>query len=542
MGLLAPASWELKADKLRKILKDSLNPKWLLAPGDLPSPSQLNISKFIDTCKLLTPREQEITACNGTELVRQMAAGKLTAVETVTAFLKRAHVAHQLTNFATEFLVDDALATAAKLDAQFKETGKIVGPLHGLPISIKEHIGLKGKIVHSAYVAWADNIAQEDALVLRLAAKAGAVFHVRTNVPQSCMHLDCSNPIYGTTVNPYNRNLTSGGSSGGEGACLGLRGSVLGLGTDIGGSVRGPAAFCGCYGLRTTALRNPYKGICLPGLGQESIKCILGPLANSISDIQLFEDVVLNQEPWDEETSLVPLPWKKMELYQPGQFTVGVIWDDGMVHPHPPVIRGLKHAVDKLKTAGVKVVDFEPYKHSEGAEIIELLYFPDAAETQKEVLAEGGEPVAPLTEWAFQYSKPEPLTIRENWELNVRREAFREEYHKTMKDRDVDFILCPAYVGVAAKCGTPKYWHYTTIWNILDQPSITFPTGLHVDPAIDVVDKDYKPRSDTDEREYKKYIPEEFVDAPIALQLAGKHFRDEETVAAADLVTKIIQS
>lgn len=187
MGSLAPARWELKADKLRKILKDSLNPKWLLAPEDLPPPGQLNISKFIDTCKLLTPQEQEITACSGTELVSRMAAGKLTAVETVTAFLKRAHVAHQLTNFATEFLVDDSLAAAAKLDAKFQETGKIVGPLHGLPISIKEHIGLKGKIVHSAYVAWADNIAQEDALVLRLAAKAGAVFHVRTNVPQSCM-------------------------------------------------------------------------------------------------------------------------------------------------------------------------------------------------------------------------------------------------------------------------------------------------------------------------------------------------------------------
>lgn len=73
-----------------------------------------------------------------------------------------------------------------------------------------------------------------------------------------------------------------------------------------------------------------------------------------------------------------------------------------------------------------------------------------------------------------------------------------------MKDRGVDFILCPAYVGVAAKCGTPQYWHYTTIWNILDQPSITFPTGLHVDPTVDVVDADYKPRSATDEREYKK--------------------------------------
>ncbi|KAK2027473.1 amidase [Colletotrichum zoysiae] len=541
MGSLKSTSWELKAEKCRKILEESMKPEWLLAADELPPSNQLNVSKFIDTCKLLTSREQAITSCSGVDLVNQMAEGKLTAVETVTAFLKRAHVGHQLVNFATEFLVDDALAAAEKLDKHFKETGKVVGPLHGLPISIKEHIGLKGRICHSAYVAWADNVVQEDALVLRLAAKAGAVFHVRTNIPQSCMHLDCSNPIYGTTVNPYNRNLTSGGSSGGEGSCVGLRCSVMGLGTDIGGSVRVPAAFCGSYGLRTTALRNPYKGICVPGLGQESIRCILGPLANSVADIQLFEDVVLNQEPWEEETSLVPLPWKRVEIYTPGQFTIGVIWDDGMVRPHPPVTRALKHAAKKLQEAGVNVVDFEPYKHSEGADIINMLYFPDAAATQREVLAQGGEPVAPLTEWAFNYSKPEPLSIRENWELNLRREAFREEYHRIMKERNIDFILCPAYVGVAAKCGAAQYWHYTTIWNILDQPSVTFPTGLYADPAIDVVEKDYKPRSATDEREYKKYVAEEFEGAPIALQLAGKHFRDEETVAAADLISKIIQ-
>ncbi|OHW96484.1 fatty-acid amide hydrolase [Colletotrichum incanum] len=523
MGSLEPASWELKAEKCRKILQNSINPKWLISSDELPPASQLNVASYIDTCKSLTPREQEITACNGIELVSQMAEGKLTAVETVTAFLKRAHAGHQLVNFATEFLADDALAAAEKLDKHFRETGKVVGPLHGLPISIKEHIGLKGRICHSAYVAWADNIAEDDALVVRLAAKAGAVFHVRTNVPQSCMasrgpyHLDCSNPIYGTTVNPYNRNLTSGGSSGGEGSCVALRCSVLGLGTDIGGSVRAPAAFCGSYGLRTTALRNPYKGICLPGLGQESIRCILGPLANSVADIQLFEDVVLNQDPWDEETSLVPLPWKKIEPYKPGQFTVGVIWDDGMVHPHPPITRALHYAVKKLKEFGVNVVDFEPHKHSEGAEFIELLYFPDAASTQREVLAQGGEPVAPLTEWAFNYSKPEPLSIRENWELNLQRESFREDYHHIMKQRGVDFVLCPAYVGVAAKC------------------------GLHVEPTIDVVDKEYKPRSATDQREYEKYIAEDFADAPIALQLAGKRFRDEETVAAVALISKIIQ-
>ncbi|KAJ0367054.1 hypothetical protein COL154_003564 [Colletotrichum chrysophilum] len=76
--------------------------------------------------------------------------------------------------------------------------------------------------------------------------------------------------------------------------------------------------------------------------------------------------------------------------------------------------------------AGIKVVDYEPYNHKEGAEIIQTLYFPDAAATQRELLKKGGEPVAFLTEWAFAYSKPEPLSIRENWELNVRRDNFRD--------------------------------------------------------------------------------------------------------------------
>lgn len=77
-------------------------------------------------------------------------------------------------------------------------------------------------------------------------------------------------------------------------------------------------------------------------------------------------------------------------------------------------------------------------------------------------------------------------------------------YHRLMKERGVDFILCPTYVGVAAELGTPQYWSYTAIWNILDQPAVIFPTGLKADPALDHVEADYTPRSPTDEREYKK--------------------------------------
>jgi hypothetical protein len=83
--------------------------------------------------------------------------------------------------------------------------------------------------------------------------------------------------------------------------------------------------------------------------------------------------------------------------------------------------------VSKLKAAGVKMVDFEAYEHSRGWDILKVLYFPDAGKYQKELLAKGGEPIAPLTDWAFSVAKPEAISVIENWELNVRREAYRAE-------------------------------------------------------------------------------------------------------------------
>jgi Asp-tRNA(Asn)/Glu-tRNA(Gln) amidotransferase A subunit family amidase len=109
---------------------------------------------------------------------------------------------------------------------------------------------------------------------------------------------------------------------------MGFKCAPLGIGTDIGGSIRGPAAFCGAYGFRPTALRNPYDGIILAGDGQESIRCVVGPLAaQSVEDLDLFQRAVIDQEPWDTETSLVPIPWKRV---QPNKdITVAIMWDDG---------------------------------------------------------------------------------------------------------------------------------------------------------------------------------------------------------------------
>lgn len=184
---MAKADWEIMAEKCQKITKDSMKPEWLLPIDQLPPADQLDVTSFVETCNLLTPEELQITNTTAADLVARMAAGTLTAVETVTAFLKRAHIGQQLLNFAVEFMVEDALKRAASLDEHFKSTGRIIGPLHGVPISVKEHVGMKGRVCHASYVAWTDNIPEQDALLLRLLSNAGAIFHVRTNTPQSLM-------------------------------------------------------------------------------------------------------------------------------------------------------------------------------------------------------------------------------------------------------------------------------------------------------------------------------------------------------------------
>jgi Asp-tRNA(Asn)/Glu-tRNA(Gln) amidotransferase A subunit family amidase len=219
--------------------------------------------------------------------------------------------------------------------------------------------------------------------------------------------------------------------------------------------------------------------------------------------------------PWEEETSLVPLPWKNVTPTR--AFTVGVLWDDGMAHPHPPVQRAMKMAVAKMKAARIKTVDWQPHKHAHGMRIINDLFYPDGAAAQIAALEASGEPWLPLTKEAFVRARQ--MTVPETWTVNLEREAYRSEYRLLMKQHNVDFILCPAYVGVAAEPHEARYFAYTAIWNILDMPGVVFPTGLKVDQKLDPVEAGYQPRSLEDEAEYKAYSPDKFVDAPIALQL-----------------------
>jgi amidase len=139
------------------------------------------------------------------------------------------------TNCITELLPERALVRAKELDDYFTQHNRPTGPLHGLPISVKEMIGMEDLGLNAGYVTWWGKTATEDAHVLQTLWNAGAVFYARTTQPQSMMHLETDSNLYGITVNPYNRDVSAGGSSGGEGALIGMRGSCLGIGSDIGG-------------------------------------------------------------------------------------------------------------------------------------------------------------------------------------------------------------------------------------------------------------------------------------------------------------------
>lgn len=211
----------------------------LKVPSDLILPPSLiveppkDVSNIPTKFGLLTDREIDITEnYNAVKLALAIASKDLTAVEVTRAFAKRAIISHQLTCCLTQWFMDEALKRAEELDDYLEEHGKPIGPLHGVPISIKEHIPVAGTFSSQGTLA-STVFNKEDSHMVNILREAGAVFYCKTNQPQSIMHLE-STSHFGRTLNPFNIQLSAGGSTGGEAALVAMKGSVLGVGTDIG--------------------------------------------------------------------------------------------------------------------------------------------------------------------------------------------------------------------------------------------------------------------------------------------------------------------
>ena len=162
---------------------------------------------------------------------------------------------------------------------------------------------------------------------------------------------DSYNHVFGQSVNALNRSLISGGSSGGEGALVGSHASIIGIGTDIGGSIRIPATLQGLYGLMPSVGRVPYES---SAKEQEYIVLpVAGPLTSSLSSMEFFMEALMERKPWEIHPRLLPIPWRKEWAKKPeGKLKVAFIFDDGIVRPQPPVTRAVVSVAEKLKKAG----------------------------------------------------------------------------------------------------------------------------------------------------------------------------------------------
>lgn len=192
----------------------------------------------------------------------------------------------------------------------------------------------------------------------------GAILYCKTSVPHTLMCGETTNNIIGYTWNAKNRNLSSGGSSGGEGALIGCRGSPVGFGTDIGGSIRIPAAFNGLYGLRPSSGRLPYEGMANSMDGQNSILSVVGPLATSVRSLRLVTRGLLSQEPWYHDPLVNEMPWRS-EAEKPildmlggcefKKLSFGLLRHDGAVTPTPPMQRAMDLVVKAVEKLGHEV-------------------------------------------------------------------------------------------------------------------------------------------------------------------------------------------
>lgn len=181
-----PIPWQdiSKAKKADREARLARRPEWRLGfavPGEQNDVSQLPVSQ-------LTPRQLEIVHLDATALAEALRNRRYTAVEAIQAFCHVAAIAQDLTNCLTEVLFDEGLARARELDQYLEETGEVVGPLHGVPVSIKDHILVRGHDTATGYIRWAGRtVAEKDAVVVDLLRKAGAVIYVKTANPQTLL-------------------------------------------------------------------------------------------------------------------------------------------------------------------------------------------------------------------------------------------------------------------------------------------------------------------------------------------------------------------
>lgn len=483
------------------------------------------------------------------ELTASVARGEVRALEVVNAHIARIEAVNPALNALVISRFDEARAEAKEADRR-QNAGEPLGPLHGLPITIKECIDVKGTPSSFGVTAHASSMAEQDEVHVARLRNAGAIVLGKSNLGQMLLFVESDNPVYGRSNHPLIPDRSPGGSSGGEGALIAAQCSPLGLGTDIGGSSRIPAAMCGTFGFKATTGRMPDSGRGSIPIGQQAITSQIGVLARNLPDLALgFEVAHGGREPVVEP----PRPlgdWRQVRI---DPLRIGFYVDDGMFPASAAVRRAVEEAASALEERGAQVVAFQPPDLREAAALffgilsgdgfageqrflgtsridrrLAALKLVASASAPKKALLRSVLRLTGRGESADNLDFFGKRTTDEHWQLVEQLMAFRERFLHSLDQAEggpIDVLISPG-------CGLPAIKHgateelgvigaYTLIYNVLGYPAGVVPWTL-VRAEEETATPRGRDRMDITARETEQGS----AGLPVAVQVAARPWRD----------------
>jgi Asp-tRNA(Asn)/Glu-tRNA(Gln) amidotransferase A subunit family amidase len=286
------------------------------------------------------------------------------------------------------------------------------------------------------------------------------------------MTADSHNNLFGRTLNPHNLSMTAGGSTGGEGALLAMRGSVIGIATDIAGSCRIPALCCGLTSFKPSAGRVPFGGGVPPGrLGSPgSILPVIGPIGHSIRDAELIMRTICNSDAWTYDENVSGVSWRTAPgVSRPLRF--GLIRGIPKRPLHPPIARSLHACATKLKSLGNEIVLLnDKIPDLWESNILAWKFFLlDPKKTPMGHLTDAGEPLVPSLKATME---EELLSFEPSldglWDMNLQKMKIVHAYHKLVVENELDAILMPGNSATAVPHDTYGITPFTVLQNLLN--------------------------------------------------------------------------
>lgn len=371
------------------------------------------------------------------ELVRRK---QISAYELTVAYINQIHRVNPKINAIVQFDPERALNTASKLD-ELQGKGELLGPLHGVPFTLKDVYNTKDDIVTAGTLGLRDNVATEDATIVKRLRAAGGILLGKTNAPEFECGADTDNLVYGKTSNPYDLSRSAGGSSGGAAASVAACCSAFDIGADTGGSLRVPAHYCGISTIRTSPRRVPTTGVVYgfrTGLG--GYLTTDGPLTRHVTDLELILEIIEGPDGIDPNT--IAVPFKTTDKKNYSKLKIAYFFDDGNSAVTTDVKSAVKRAVDALDNRRSTIHQDCPPKLGDGFRIFQELLganlvaaYESAFERLK--VKERSPLIQKLMDHCAKFTCDLP-TFMKRWE---QWEYFRADILKFFEEYDA--LICP---------------------------------------------------------------------------------------------------